>query len=298
MQMKTNTPSRAVFALLLCAFVGGTGWLPFRHLQALGLHPLWATVFVYVLAVVLVGAIRSSVFSVVARTPSLWALGLSFGAMNASFFWAVSIGDVVRIVLLFNLMPMWTAILARLLLKEALTRQALLPMALALLGAAVVLWPTDLPGPWFTHAPIPSSASDWLGVIGGVAFALNNVLLRRGEQQSEQSQVLAMFCGGVLVAASVALGLARAAYVPWPPAIELPWVLITVVLGFWFLIGNFALQYGASRLPANVTSVVMLSEIVFAASSSALMGASQLSMTTCLGGGLIMLAAWLSARRA
>jgi hypothetical protein len=35
-----------------------------------------------------------------------------------------------------------------------------------------------------------------------------------------------MFCGGVVVAASVAVDLAQADYVPLPPAIELPGVLI------------------------------------------------------------------------
>jgi drug/metabolite transporter (DMT)-like permease len=286
-----------IFALLLCALVGGTGWLPFRHLQGLGVHPLWATVFVYVLAVLIVGAYRPSTFSVVFRTPSLSELGIYFGVMNASFFWAVSIGDVVRVVLLFNLMPVWTALFARLLLNEKLTRKSVFPIVLALAGAAVVLWPIDLPGPWFTHLPIPASGADWLGLAGGIAFALNNVLLRLGDEQSEQSQVLAMFCGGVVVATTVAVGLARADYVPLPPAIELPWVLITLVLGLWFLVGNFALQYGASRLPANVTSVVMLSEIVFATGSSALMGASQLSLSILVGGTLIAIAAFLSARK-
>jgi hypothetical protein len=59
-----------------------------------------------------------------------------------------------------------------------------------------------------------------------MAFALNNVLLCLGDKQNEQSQVLAMLCGGVVVAAGLAVGLARADYVSLPPAIELPGVLI------------------------------------------------------------------------
>ena len=42
-------------ALCLCfnALVWGLSWWPFRQLQALGLHPLWATVLVYLVAVVM-----------------------------------------------------------------------------------------------------------------------------------------------------------------------------------------------------------------------------------------------------
>jgi drug/metabolite transporter (DMT)-like permease len=283
-----------VFALLLCALVGGTGWFPFRYLQAQGLHPLWATVLVYVLAVVLVGAMRPRAFAAVLGTPALWALGFGFGAMNACFFWAVSIGDVVRVVLLFNLMPVWSAILARLLLNEALSPRSATAVGLALLGAALVLWPADAAGPWWSQLPIPTGAADWLGLAGGMAFALNNVLLRRGIQHSQESQILAMFCGGIVVAGSVALGLAAVHQIAWPPGFAWPWALVTLLLGLWFLLGNFALQYGASRLPANVTSVVMLSEIVFATSSSAWLGASQMNSMTWIGGSLIVLAAWIS----
>jgi len=62
-----------------------------------------------------------------------------------------------------------------------------------------------------------------------------------------------------------------------------------------FLVGNLALQYGASRLPANVTSVVMLTEVVFASGSALLLGAGSLSVPLVLGGGLILLAAGLAA---
>ena len=51
----TATPSRhgtagPVLALLVNAFVWGVSWWPFRRLAALGLHPLWATVQIYVLS--------------------------------------------------------------------------------------------------------------------------------------------------------------------------------------------------------------------------------------------------------
>ena len=106
------------------ALVWGLSWWPFRQLQALGLHPLWATVLVYLLAVVVIVAARPGARRQLLRTPALWVLVVASGTTNAAFNWAMVIGDVVRVVLLFYLMPLWAVLLARLLLDEALTAKA------------------------------------------------------------------------------------------------------------------------------------------------------------------------------
>ena len=63
-----------------------------------------------------------------------------------------------------------------------------------------------------------------------------------------------------------------------------------------FLAGNMALQYGAARLPANVTAVVMISEVLFASGSAVALGAGTLTAQLLLGGALIVGATLLSAR--
>jgi drug/metabolite transporter (DMT)-like permease len=291
--MKTQ-PSWPVLALLLCAFVGGTGWLPFRELQALGLHPLWALVLVYMFAVVVIGVRHGAAWRELFSHPALWWLALAFGTMNAAFFWGVAIGDVVRVVLLFNIMPVWTAALAWWLLREPLSRRGALGVALALLGAAIVLWPSSAESSGMMSVPWPHSLADWLGLAGGFAFAMNNVMLRREHARSAQTLMLSMFTGGMVVAGIIATFLALSAVLPWLPTARAPWISITLALAMWFMLGNFALQYGAARLPANTTSVVMLSEIVFAAVSSALLGAGTLNTASVVGGLLILVATWLS----
>jgi drug/metabolite transporter (DMT)-like permease len=66
------------------------------------------------------------------------------------------------------------------------------------------------------------------------------------------------------------------------------------VLSVFFLLSNMALQYGAARLPANVSSVVMLTEVLFASASALLLGGGVMTTALALGGGLILLAALLS----
>jgi drug/metabolite transporter (DMT)-like permease len=60
---------------------------------------------------------------------------------------------------------------------------------------------------------------------------------------------------------------------------------------------NLALQYAATRLPANATSVLMITEVLWAAGSALLLGAGSLSLPLALGGALILGSALLAALR-
>jgi drug/metabolite transporter (DMT)-like permease len=292
-------PGWAALALVFNGLVWGVSWWPFRQLESQGLHPLWATVVIYLPAVALIMAFRPHALGQLVNRPMLWLLALAAGVTNAAFNWACVIGDVVRVVLLFYLMPLWSALLARWLLREPLSRAAMYRIALALAGAAIVLQPEGESG--WNAMPLPRSLAEWLGVLGGFALALNNVLLKREARQSQESRVLAMFVGGALVSAAMGALLSAQGLVPWPLAngwdATPTWVWIMVlVLMVAFLATNIALQIGATHLPAHVTSVLMLSEVLFAAVSATLMGAGHITAPLLIGGGLIVVAAIWAAR--
>ena len=105
----------------------------------------------------------------------------------------------------------------------------------------------------------------------------------------------AMVTGCACMAALTAsLGVATGVVTALPPP-ALPWMLLTLGLAGAFLLGNYALQYGAARLAAGTTALVMLSEVVFASVSSLLLTDDTLQARTVAGGALIMLAALLAA---
>jgi len=273
-------------ALVLNAFTWGVSWWPFRQLAAAGLHPLAATVLIYLLAVAVLTLARPAAWREVVTYPALWVLVLASGTTNAAFNWAVTIGDVVRVVLLFYLMPVWAVLLARVLLHEPLAGRTLLRVGLALAGALLILWPRDGAG-W----PLPRSLAEWLGVVGGFSFALNNVMLRREAARSEAARALAMFAGGALVSLLLMLALSGRGIVPGLPAPAWGWIGGAVALGAFFLASNLALQYGAARLSAHATAVIMLSEVIFASVSALLLGASKVDGWVLLGGAAIIAAA-------
>jgi drug/metabolite transporter (DMT)-like permease len=299
--MRLAGKSLAIMALITNAFVWGVSWWPLRWMEGMGLHPLWATGLTFAVVLWAVTLYQPRVWRELLGTSGassrksacgLWLLALASGFTNVAFNWAVTVGDVVRVVLLFYLMPAWALLLARWLLGERISPQGLLRLGLAVAGVLLVLKKPD--SPW----PIPGSLADWLALGGGFTFALTNTLivrLHQTTQATETARLMAMFAGGTLAALGVAAFGASwqvmPVVVPALPAFSWPLAAAVVGMAAFFLIGNLAMQYGASRLASSTTSVVMLTEIIFASLSAVWLGAAVLEARVLWGALLIMSAA-------
>jgi drug/metabolite transporter (DMT)-like permease len=274
---------------MLNALVWGVSWWPFRQLEGFGLHPLWSTALVYWFAVLCLLLWRPRAWLGMAAHPGLWLLFLASGLTNVAFNWAVTTGDVLRVVLLFYLMPGWSIVFAWWLLGERPGRMDVLRLVLAASGVMVIL---KQPGvAW----PVPHSLADWLGLAGGLCFALTNIQLLKLRHTPEASRMVAMFGGGAVLASAAALLGMGAGVVAAPPALAGSWVWLALALAVAFLLGNLALQFGAARLPAHTTALVMLTEVVFSSVSSVALDAARLEPRTLAGGALILLATLLAA---
>ncbi len=304
----------AVLALALNALVWGLSWWPLRQLDADGLHPLWTTACVFTLATVVLSFISPSGWLHFKQHPQLWWLMAASGLTNVGFNWAVTTGDVVRVVLLFYLMPTWSLLLAWWLLDERPTRGALMRLGLALLGVVLVLKTPE--SPW----PLPQDLPDVLALLAGFCFALTNIWLLRLQHTPESSRMVAMFGGGALMAVTCAVLATVTGVIPTAQVFAVPfessgvsslatwatdafvvqqvstWTPWVLGLSAAFLASNFTLQYGAARLSAHTTAMVMMSEVVFASVSSVALGASALTWRVGLGGGMIVLAALLASQ--
>ncbi|MDM0017121.1 DMT family transporter [Variovorax saccharolyticus] len=280
-------------ALIFNAFVWGVSWFPFRQIEGHGLHPVWATCLIYAAITLAMALLRRHAWAPFARQPGLVLLGLAAGFTNVGFNWAVTQGDVVRVVLLFYLMPLWSVLLAWAFLGERPSLGALARVALALGGVAVVLKSPE--ADW----PVPASLADWLGVAAGFGFAVTNILLRRLRSAPGESRALAMFGGCAAMAGATALVGTALGAMPPPPLADTGWWGWALLLGTGFVFANICLQYGAARLAASATAVIMLSEVLFASVSSVTLGASSMEARIWIGGALIVAAAvWSSFARA
>ena len=166
--------------------------------------------------------------------------------------------------------------------------------ALALLLAQADPTPTAtrVMGGVVAPASLPAGTNALFGFVGapelGVGYRQGFGLL-----ELDAHAAFNLFELGVLGGA-----LALQGALPWPPAPAPGWMLGALGMGLVFVAGNLALQYGASHLPVNTASVVMLTEVLFAAASAVWWGGEVLHSRLLLGGALIMgsaaLAAWQS----
>lgn len=288
MTPNTRLSTLAVAGLLINAAVWGLSWIAFKGLQSQGLHALWATAAINTVALIVTAFYARGALAEVLRTPNLIGVVLAAGATNVCFNSAVALGDVVRVTLLFYLMPVWSALLATRLLAEPLTARSLARMALGLIGAGFVLWRPEI------GVPLPTSLPDVLAIVGGFGFALNNIMLRRAHAASDAARAQAMFLGGAAVCTVLGIAFASANLIPAPPSLAASAPLYGT-LALWaalFLVANYGVQYGAARLPANMTALIMLAEIPIAALSAIALGAATLRWQDVLGGLLIVAAPW------
>ena len=275
-----------VLSLLLSATLWGLVWYPLRLLEAQGLQGLWLTLASYAaaLALGLVWLWRGR-HDWRAQPVLLLLMTLAVGWCNVAFVLAVLDGTVVRVLLLFYLSPLWALVLGWVFLREHPGSSGLLVFLLAIAGAVTMLWDAEMGMPW------PRDAADWLAVSSGLAFAFSNVMVRKMHGVSVQTKSAASWLGVVLVAgvwiALAGVAVPRVALSTWAGAAMLGW--------FGFFVMSLAVIYGVSRMPVHRSAVILLFELVVGAVSALLLTDEVVLPREWIGGGMIVLAAWVAA---
>lgn len=269
----------AVGALVTGALVWGLIWYPYRILRDAGIGGIPATTLTYAVALVLAVIVWRPWPTRPAHPWLMGFLALAAGGCNLGYVMATITGEVMRVLLLFYLAPLWTVLLARALLGERLNRFGAFVVLLSLMGAATMLWRPE------SGVPLPRDAADWMGLGAGFCFALYNVLSRRAREVPVDQRVMVSFAGVILI--GVLLG-----GVELPATLAAPasaWGLL-LLTGILLLVVNLVVQFGLANTPANQAIVIMLSEVGFAAVSSWLLAGEVLGLREWLGGAMILAA--------
>ena len=248
----------AISSLFYAATLWGLMWYPYRLLNDAGVGGIASSFITYVVPLLMVGWLHARELQH-ARGRWLWlaALGLAAGWTNLAYVLAMLQGEVVRVLLLFFLSPLWTVLFARFLLHEKLNRAGWAVMALATGGAMVMLWQPD------GGLPLPTNQAEWLALSAGVMFAMSNVISRHLGGVTEGAKSVSVWAGvGVLTVIGLALYPGELDFIAG--AAGGTWLLL---LGVGIAIGSmtYAVQFGLARVPANQAIVIFLFELVVAA---------------------------------
>ena len=197
--MQTALP---FLALMTNALIWGTIWWPFRQLQAMGVHPVLATALVYLILFTGLMLLKPHAAKIARQHPLLLLLAFTSGTTNVLFNWAATTGDVVRVVLLFYLMPAWSVLLAWYFLGEKPNKYSILRLILAFSGVLIVMIPA---GATWASLTANLSLPVALAIAGGFTFAGTNVVLRSQYRVPSEARMLSMFFGGLVAAGAMLL---------------------------------------------------------------------------------------------
>lgn len=255
-----------VVVLILSSMMWGLVWWPLKQVQVYGIEgiPLIAIAHTAV-SVVLLPFLFLQFNAWRAEWRAMLAIAVVGGSANIAFNAAMAYGDVVRVMVLFYLLPVWGVLGGRLFLRERIDLQRGVSVVLALLGAFVMLGASfDL----FDHF----SWVDGVALTSGFLFAMNNILFRATVNVPLMSKIGLLFLGGALVAgAALSLGVGT-----MPPLTSSVIVVAIAVGACWWLLATLGSQWAVTRLEAGRSAVIMVIELVTAVVSSAWLGAKGL----------------------
>ena len=281
-------PGLAPISLVTAATVWGLIWYPYRLLEMAGLSGSVSSLLTYFLGVIpLLFLVRGRVWPRAGQFRWLLAVALTAGWTNLSYVLAVIHGEVMRVMLLFYLAPLWTVLFARLILKESAGAAGMAVVALSLAGAMVMLYRGG-------GLPLPANGAEWLGLSSGIGFALTNVITRKTRDIPIETRSLWVFLGVTGMAG--AFSAAEAGSIDAIVSVDAGAWLIMAGITLGLLLATFTVQYGLAHVAANRAVVILLFELVVAALSSRWLAGEIMDAQEWLGGAMIIAATLFSIR--
>ena len=280
----------AVSGLLYGAICWGLIWYPYRLLNEIGIAGAPASFYSYLIAIAIGCLLYFRRYRQISKIPrSAYWLCLIAGWTNLSYVLAVIDGEVMRVMLLFYLSPLWTLLLARVWLKERWQPPQLLAIALSLLGAWLMLTEAK---PVF---PLPQSSSDWLALSAGIGFSMTNVMTRFSTHLSIAAKSMLVWVGVALMSVAVMAWQQTLHAFPQTLSLLQPATLgLLLLVAMMLVTATVFVQYGVTKIPAIQASVLFMFELIVAAIAAYVLAHEQMSLAELLGGLSIVLAGLVS----
>jgi drug/metabolite transporter (DMT)-like permease len=285
MKIKSWLP---IFSLLFGAFIWGIIWYPYRLMANAGVSGIYSSFYVFILTI----AIALPYFFITKKKVPIWSkdfwlLALVAGYTNISYVLAVIDEEVVRVMLLFYLSPVWTIFLAHFMLNEDTQKRHYIAVFISLIGAFIMFWE---PG-YLIHL---DSKSDWLALSSGLGFAITNVMTRKHEHMTVNQKALAIWLG-VIVVAMICIMFDKNA-MPTLDFFRPVDAAIMMAIALSLFLSTLLVQFGVTQIKAVEASSFFLFEIVVAAISSYFLVGESIAFKEWLGGIFIIAGVILAAK--
>lgn len=285
---QTKIKLQGSLSIFFSASLWGLFWIPLRYFDDTGVTALWAVAAINLAACLIaipvalwLGAFKAEQFK------WLIIMGLGMGAANIFYFAGIILSDVVRVIFLFYLLPIWATLFSRVLFGVAIGGARMV----ALVFAAIGIWLLLGAGSW----PVPQNIGDVFGILAGMFWALGLTLMRgRSEMDAFAVSASALFFAFFM---AIPFAILMHQFVPdvQPAAPDMKTISMVFIpilafgaLVLWpTMVGQL---WGAKYVAATTAALLTMSEILVATVSTALLDSSDLSLISWVGAGLIMIA--------
>ncbi|MBP0616755.1 DMT family transporter [Jiella mangrovi] len=253
---RSGTEHLAMLAVALSGLVWGSFWIPLRALDQNGIAGVWAIVLFYLLPTILVAPIilwRRR--RLMAGGWSLHLAGMFAGSALVLYAASLVFTDVVRALLFYYLTPLWSTLLARIVIGEAITGARWGTIGLGLIGLLLIL-KVD------TGFAVTLGPGDFMGLASGVVWAIAAVWMKSDEGGNGIDFALSYFIwGSVAALALTALPLEGSTHFPDWQSIRavLPWIVPVVLV--LVIPPAFAIMWGATVLSPGLLAILFMTEI-------------------------------------
>jgi drug/metabolite transporter (DMT)-like permease len=277
----------AVLVLFISSACWGLTWLPIKALADMGLDGLHLVFIAFASGAVLLSPWLYKQYALWKKNIVLMLLiALAGGFANASFQTAIYHGDVIRVMILFYMLPVWSVVGGSIFLKEKVDRVRMIAVLLCLSGAYIILdiWHTSWSG---------VSWIDALAIGSGMGLAATNILFRFTQNIPVMSKVAAMFIGCTALIGMSLTVFSSASALPANST-----VLLAVLYGaVWLTLITFATQWSVTQMDAGRSAIIIVMELVVAVVSSALIITAGLQVYEIIGSLMVLSAAVLEGTR-
>lgn len=282
----------AIFGLLFGAMCWGIIWYPYRIMNDAGVSGVASSFYTYSIAIMLGAALFAKHWRGICKLPKsvIW-LSLIAGWTNLSYVLAVIDGEVMRVMLLFYLSPLWTLLLAHFWLKESITKVGFFSICIAMIGAYIML--ADPFNGTSNHIPLPQNKAEWLALSAGIGFSLTNVITRKSVHLSLAAKSMLVWVG--VAGMSLLLMPFLGGAFPSPHFFTLNNWLMMALIAILLMVATLFVQYGVTKITATRASVLFLFELVVAAIAAYYLANEAMQLNEWMGGALIIAAGLLAA---
>ena len=281
-----STQTLAKFASLYAGLAYGIYWIPLRALEQAGLHDVLPALVFNLIPMILIVPLIAWRWSRIRRAPLHFhitgvVVGLSLVGYTNAFLYT----DVVRVLILFYMTPIWGFFLARIFLGDLITPVRWISILLGI-GGMLTIFGID------AGIPLPDNIGDWIALSAGIFWAIASLMMLMGEESPIDYALWFFLWNGIAAIVVTFFFFSQGEAVLPDTSLfvsVLPWMIPLALL--MIIPAGFAVIFGPTQLNPGIAGILFMVEIGIGTITASIMTDEPFGWRELLGVLMITLAA-------